>query len=66
MDYGMDIDGIIGFDFMMPTGLVIETKLIAGGDELWIYSAKPRPWKKSLLKRFFYILWDTTKNFLLC
>jgi hypothetical protein len=28
MDYGMDIDGIIGFDFMVAAGLVIDTKLM--------------------------------------
>ncbi|SFL49347.1 Aspartyl protease [Paenibacillus sp. 1_12] len=28
MDYGMDIDGIIGFDFMVVAGLVIDTKLM--------------------------------------
>jgi hypothetical protein len=26
MDYGMEIDGIIGFDFMKAAGLVIDTK----------------------------------------
>jgi hypothetical protein len=26
MDYGMEIDGIIGFDFMKEAGLVIDTK----------------------------------------
>ncbi|MNI02558.1 hypothetical protein D3C73_554400 [compost metagenome] len=28
MDYGMEIDGIIGFDFMLAAGLVIDTKLM--------------------------------------
>ncbi|BBH23034.1 hypothetical protein Back11_43790 [Paenibacillus baekrokdamisoli] len=26
MDYGLEIDGIIGFDFMKAAGLVIDTK----------------------------------------
>ncbi|MCR8635821.1 retropepsin-like aspartic protease [Paenibacillus radicis (ex Xue et al. 2023)] len=28
MDYGIDIDGIIGFDFMEAAGIVIDTKLM--------------------------------------
>jgi hypothetical protein len=28
MDYGMDIDGIIGFDFVVAAGLEIDTKLM--------------------------------------
>ena len=26
MDYGLEIDGIIGFDFMREVGLIVDTK----------------------------------------
>ncbi|MFF2482430.1 retropepsin-like aspartic protease [Paenibacillus sp. NPDC058071] len=36
MDYGMDIDGIIGFDFMKSAGLLIDTQsmLVKAGEQL--------------------------------